>query len=115
MPELRKVESIRKPRRKDGDDRDCRMHGPTLEGRMRINVYSEELTDRIEVTPKQTTNTKAVFYGLHFYLHSAEQLHSGKADDAQSAVILWKDSPEGLLALLTKATAAVHDFVERRR
>ena len=79
---------------------------------MRINIYSEEITDRIEIAIKEAANTKAWFYGLHFYLHSPEQLHHSKADNDQSAVILWKDSPEALLALLTRATDAVRQFIE---
>jgi len=80
---------------------------------MRINVYNEELTERIEVVQKRAANTKAAFYGLHFYLHSPKQLHSGKDDDDQSAVILWKKSPQQLLVLLAKATTAVQEYIDK--
>jgi hypothetical protein len=78
---------------------------------MRINVYSEEITDKVEVAIKEA-KTGASFYGLLFFLHSPKQLHHSNTDNDQSAVILWKDSPEALLALLVKATDAVQQFIE---
>jgi hypothetical protein len=79
---------------------------------MRINVYSEELTDRVQLKPKQAANTKAQFYGLHFFLHSPGELHHDTLDDDTSAVVLWGDTPEKLLALLSKATQEVEAFME---
>jgi len=77
---------------------------------MRINVYNEELTERVEFRKKTAANTGAEFYGLYFYLHSPEQLHHGAGDDDSSAVILWSDTPEKLLRLLSKAA----DEIKRR-
>lgn len=76
---------------------------------MKINVYNEELTERIESREKIAQNTGAKFYGLHFYLASPEQLHHGTEDDDSSAVILWSDSHQKLLALLEKAIQVVKD------
>lgn len=74
---------------------------------MRINVYNEELTERIELREKTAQNTGAKFYGLHFYLASPEQLHHGAEDDDSSAVILWSDSREKLLRLLDRAVETI--------
>ena len=73
---------------------------------MRINIYNEELTERIEFNRAQA-KTGAHYYGLYFYLHSAEQLHSGPNDEVSSAVVFWSDSREKLLTLLAKATEAI--------
>ena len=78
---------------------------------MNINVYNEELTERVELATKIAANTGAKFYGLHFYL-APDELHHGDNDDDSSAVVPWGDSPEKLLALLSKATAAVQRFVD---
>ena len=74
---------------------------------MRINVYSEELTERVELREKTAGNTGAHFFGLHFYLLSPGKLHHDEKDDDTSAVILWSDSRERLLALLNKAIEEV--------
>ena len=55
---------------------------------MRINVYAEELTDRVEVVTT-TADTGRTFYGLRFYLESSEKLHHSADDDDASAVTLW--------------------------
>lgn len=81
---------------------------------MRINVYNEELTERVEVVKKQATNTKAWFYGLQFYIESPEQLHNSRTDDDSSAVILWSDSPQKLLALLATACEEVQRFMNSK-
>ncbi len=73
---------------------------------MRINIYNEELTERVEFERKEA-KTGAEFYGLYFYLHSPEQLHNNPNDDDSSAVIFWSDSREKLLALLSKATEQI--------
>jgi len=81
---------------------------------MRINVYSEELTERVELKPKQADNTGAWFYGLHFFLLSPEELHHSDADDDTSAVIFWSDTPDKLLARLSKATKEVQAFIDSK-
>jgi hypothetical protein len=82
---------------------------------MKINVYNEELTRRIELHEKTARNTGAKFYGLHFYLHSPRQLHRGRKDDDTSAVVLWGSSPKKLLALLAKAAEVVKKSMPVRR
>ena len=55
---------------------------------MRINVYSQELTDEVAVTEK-VSNTKLVYTGIMFMLHSSEKLHHPPQDDDRSAVTFW--------------------------
>ena len=81
---------------------------------MRINIYNEELTERVELTEKRAANTGVSFYGLHFYLHSPEELHHDDADDDSSAVIFWGDTPEKLLSLLSNATQEVQMLIKSR-
>ena len=55
---------------------------------MRINVYAEELTDRVEiVTTKADTGRK--FYGVRCYLESSPKLHHSDGDDDSSAITFW--------------------------
>jgi len=83
-------------------------------GGMRINVYNEELTERVELKPKQAANTGVWFYGLHFFLVSPDELHHSGADDDASAVVLWGDTPEKLLSLLSKASEEVQRFINSK-
>ena len=55
---------------------------------MRINVYSEELTDEVEVVEK-TADTGVTFYGLRIFLKSAPELHNDVDDDDRSAITFW--------------------------
>ncbi len=50
---------------------------------MRINIYTEELTDEVEVVEK------GGFHGLRFYLKSPEELHHDADDDDRSAITFW--------------------------
>jgi hypothetical protein len=76
---------------------------------MRVNVYREELTDDIEVVTKTPKNSREL-YGVSFYLESSPKLHKTHDDDDRGAVILWGESPDKLLELLSKATTAVERF-----
>ncbi len=60
---------------------------------MRINVYTEELTDRIECIT-QVSRDGVKFYGLRVYLKTVPEMlsakHGGTHDgDDQSAVTFW--------------------------
>jgi hypothetical protein len=69
----------------------------------RFNIYSEELTDRIEkVTKEANGNT---FYGLRFYLKSPPELHHTIDDDDTSAVTFWANSEDELVDLMDLARA----------
>jgi hypothetical protein len=81
---------------------------------MRVNVYAEELTDRIEIEPKQIEGR--TFVGLRFLLELPVTLDGKQVkgpfmhrpgDDDSSAVTFWDDG--SLRVLLRKALAALDD------
>lgn len=55
---------------------------------MRINVYSQELTDEVNVIQK-VSNTGLVYSAVQLMLHSSDKLHHPPADDDRSAVTFW--------------------------
>ena len=55
---------------------------------MRINVYSQELTDEVNVIEKES-NTGLVYSAVQLMLHSSPLLHHPPADDDRSAVTFW--------------------------
>lgn len=66
---------------------------------MRINVYSQELTDEVAVLEKES-NTGLVYSAVQLILHSSDKLHHPPQDDDRSAVTIWlPKSPERREAL----------------
>lgn len=55
---------------------------------MRINVYSQELTDEVLLISKKA-NTGITYHAAQLILHSSEKLHHPPADDDRSAVTFW--------------------------
>jgi hypothetical protein len=55
---------------------------------MRINVYSQELTDEVNVIEK-VSNTGLTYSAVQLMLHSSPMLHHPPADDDRSAVTFW--------------------------
>lgn len=55
---------------------------------MRINVYSQELTNEINVVEKKS-NTGLVYTAVQIMLHSSDKLHHPPKDDDRSAVTFW--------------------------
>lgn len=56
---------------------------------MRINVYSQELTDEVKLIEKNS-NTGIVYSAVQLMLHSSPMLHHPPAaDDDRSAVTFW--------------------------
>jgi hypothetical protein len=55
---------------------------------MRINVYSQELTQEIELVSK-TADTGITYYGVRLYLASPDILHHTPEDDDRSAITFW--------------------------
>lgn len=63
---------------------------------MRVNIYAEEMTDRVEIISKETDG--GIYTGLRFYLelpatvngvqHKAPFMHR-PGDDDSSAVTFW--------------------------
>lgn len=55
---------------------------------MRINVYSQELTDEVNTVEKMS-NTGLVYSAVQLMLHSSPLLHHPPQDDDRSAVTFW--------------------------
>lgn len=55
---------------------------------MRINVYSQELTNEVQVIEKRS-NTGLVYSAVQLVLHSSDRLHHPPQDDDRSAVTFW--------------------------
>jgi hypothetical protein len=55
---------------------------------MRINVYSQELTDEVHLISKMS-NTGIAYHAVQLILHSSPHLHHPPEDDDRSAVTLW--------------------------
>lgn len=55
---------------------------------MRINVYSQELTDEVKLIEKKS-NTGLTYSAVQLILHSSKKLHHPPADDDRSAVTIW--------------------------
>lgn len=55
---------------------------------MRINVYSQELTDEV-VTIEKLSNTGLIYSAVQLMLHSSPMLHHPPRDDDRSAVTFW--------------------------
>lgn len=55
---------------------------------MRLNVYSQELTDEVIAVAKHS-NTGVVYHGAQLILHSSEKLHHPPLDDDRSAITFW--------------------------
>jgi len=73
---------------------------------MRVNVYNEEITDRIELAEKMVEDTGEKFYGVRFYLASPPELHrKNQGDDDASSVTFWSDKPDrnNVKSILSKA------------
>lgn len=61
---------------------------------MRINVYSQELTDEVILVEKGS-NTGIVYHAAQLVLHSSERLHHPPQDDDRSAVTFWLPKSPG--------------------
>lgn len=55
---------------------------------MRINIYSQELTDEIN-TVEKVSNTGLTYSAVQLMLHSSPMLHHPPSDDDRSAVVVW--------------------------
>jgi hypothetical protein len=62
---------------------------------MRVNVYSEEITERVELVEKTVGDTGETFYGVRFFLASPAELHrKDQGDDDAPSVTFWGDRPD---------------------
>jgi hypothetical protein len=68
---------------------------------MRINVYSQELTNET-ISINKVSNTGLTYSAVQMILHSSDHLHHPPMDDDRSAVTFWlpkSDSRREELAL----------------
>jgi hypothetical protein len=79
---------------------------------MRINVYSQELTDEVNVVEKES-NTGLTYSAVQIMLHSSERLHHPPNDDDRSAVTFWlpksPDRREALARAFERMAGAVRN------
>lgn len=61
---------------------------------MRINVYSQELTNEAHIISKES-NTGLVYSAVQIMLHSSDKLHHPPEDDDRSAVTFWLPKSSG--------------------
>lgn len=77
---------------------------------MRINVYSQELTDEVG-TVEKVSNTGLTYSAVQLMLHSSPVLHHPPKDDDRSAVTFWlpksKERREQLATAFERMAAAV--------
>lgn len=77
---------------------------------MRINVYSQEITDELQTIEKES-NTGLTYSAVQFMLHSSRMLHHPPHDDDRSAVTFWlpksAERRESLASTFERAAAAV--------
>lgn len=69
---------------------------------MRINVYSQELTDEVHLLTKES-NTGLLYHAVQFMLHSSDKLHHPPMDDDRSAVTFWLPKSARNREMLRKA------------
>jgi len=77
---------------------------------MRINVYSQELTDEVELDTKES-NTGITYSAVRLLLHSSPMLHHPPEDDDRSAVTFWLPKSEERRESLARAFEAMAEIV----
>lgn len=82
---------------------------------MRVNVYSQELTDECEIVEKRS-DTGQVYYGIRLFLRSPDALHHTKDDD-RSAVTFWMaksdERKSSFVSLLRRAAVEMESRIIR--
>lgn len=76
---------------------------------MRINVYSQELTDEV-IHLEKTSNTGRVYAAAQLVLHSSERLHHPPLDDDRSAVTFWLPKSKERRESMAKAFERIADI-----
>lgn len=60
---------------------------------MRVNIYSQELTNQIDRVEKQS-DTGLTYSAIRLFLHSSDKLHYTATDDDRSAITFWLPKSE---------------------
>lgn len=69
---------------------------------MRINVYSQELTDEV-IRLRKRSNTGKIYRAAQLVLHSSDKLHHPPKDDDRSAVTFWLPTSKARRLRMAKA------------
>jgi hypothetical protein len=69
---------------------------------MRINVYSQELTNEVILIGK-ASNTGVTYHAAQLILHSSDKLHHPPQDDDRSAVTFWLPKSQSRREEMVKA------------
>jgi hypothetical protein len=81
---------------------------------MRVNLYSQELTDEIEHVKKEGTNREGkteVFEAVRWFLESSDKLHAQPGDDDRSAVTIWLPRSAGRRRMVAEALYKLGDLI----
>lgn len=81
---------------------------------MRTNVYSQELTDEVQVIEK-VSNTGLIYSAVMLLLHSSDKLHHPPKDDDRSAVTFWLPKSQHRREELAKAFERMAALVRSAR
>ena len=83
-------------------DRNVRPRWWQWRNAMRINVYSQELTDEVILVEKGS-NTGVVYHAAQLVLHSTDKLHHPPMDDDRSAVTFWLPKSQSRREVMAQA------------
>lgn len=81
---------------------------------MRINVYSQELTDEI-IHIEKKSNTGVVYAAAQLILHSSEMLHHPPKDDDRSAITFWLPRSQDRRESMAKAFEEIANIFRTAR
>jgi hypothetical protein len=81
---------------------------------MRINVYSQELTDEVQVEEK-VSNTGLTYTAVRIILHSSDMLHHPPQDDDRSGITFWLPKSEDRRENLAQTFERMADAVRNAR
>lgn len=77
---------------------------------MRINVYSQELTNEVKLISKGS-NTGIDYHAVQMMLHSSPMLHHPPQDDDRSAVTFWLPKSKDRREELAQSFEAMAELV----
>jgi hypothetical protein len=69
---------------------------------MRINIYSQELTDEVREFQKES-NTGVTYHAAQLILHSSPMLHHPPEDDDRTAITFWLPKSRARREAMAKA------------
>jgi hypothetical protein len=77
---------------------------------MRINIYSQELTNEVEMFDKKS-DTEFTYTAVRLFLHSSPALHHNAIDDDRSAITFWLPKSHHRREMLAAAFRRMSDLV----